>query len=336
MIPISFLFVDKNGANVHFEKNYIIVKHEQEVLTKIPIENLESIYIFSNVQVTSRTVTECLKRGICISYLSKGGTYYGRLQSIEHINVFRQRKQAALADTKFSLDLAKRIISGKIHNQEIILKRYARSENKNVDDLALKIRQSFQKIESCHTIPEIMGYEGNAAKLYFEGLGRLVHKEFAFKGRSKRPPKDEFNSMLSLGYSILMNEIYGKLENKGLNPYFGFIHSDRENHPTLASDIMEEWRATLIDSMVMSLINGHEIHKEHFKHDDDTPGYYLTKEGLGIYLRKYDNKMRTEVKYLDYIDYATSFRASIDLQINRLIKAIEEEDVSIYHPIWLR
>lgn len=328
--------MSENGASVHFEKNYITVKLEQRVLTKVPIENLEAVYIFSSVQVTSQTVIECLKRGIYISYLSKGGIYYGRLQSMGHVNVLRQRKQAMLADTKFSLELAKRIISGKIHNQEIVLKRYARSENKDVEDIVSKMRQSFRKIENCHTVAEIMGYEGNAAKLYFEGLGRMVEKEFAFKGRSKRPPKDEFNSMLSLGYSILVSELYGRLENKGLNPYFGFIHSDRENHATLVSDMMEEWRATLIDSTVMSLINGHEIRKEHFRRDNGADGYYLTKEGLGIYLKKYDNKMRTEVKYLDYIDYAASFRTSLDLQINRLAKAIEEEDASIYHPIWLR
>lgn len=332
---MSYLFVNSHGASINYDANYIVAAYGEQSVRKIPVENLEAIYIFSSVQITSQCVVECLKRGINISYYSQGGSYFGRLQSTGHVNVQRQRKQAALAETSFPLELSKAIIRGKIHNQEIILKRYARSEGKEVKDLLLRMRQSLDKIENCQSVSEVMGYEGNAARAYFEGLSRLVHKEFAFKGRSKRPPKDEFNSMLSLGYSILMNEIYGKLENKGLNPYFGFIHSDREKHPTLASDMMEEWRATIVDSLVMSLVNGHEIHVDHFWHDREKPGYYLTKDGLNIFLKKYDKKMQAAVQYLDYIDYAATFRQSIDLQINQLAKAIEEEDASIYHPICL-
>lgn len=333
---MSYLFVNEKGAVIHFNENCVVVKYGEDSLRKIPVESLEAIYIFSNAQITSQCMIQCLTRGIHVSYYSKGGVYFGRLQSTGHVNVHRQRKQAVLAGTKFSLDLSKNIVSGKIHNQEVILRRYARSEQKEIKDILTEIKQSFRKINGCRSVSEVMGYEGNAARHYFEGLSRLVHQEFAFKGHSRRPPRDEFNSMLSFGYSILMNEIYGKLENKGLHPYFGFLHSDKEKHPTLASDLMEEWRATLIDSMVMSLVNGNEIHLEHFSHDLDNPGYYLTKTGLNIFLKKYDMKMRTTTNYLDYIDYPVSFRKAIDLQINELAKAIEEEDASIYHPVWLR
>ena len=175
-----------------------------------------------------------------------------------------------------------------------------------------------------------------AAKSYFAGLSRLVDEKFYFKGRSKQPPRDEFNSMLSLGYSILMNEIYSKLENRGLNPYFGFIHSDRENHPTLVSDMIEEWRAPIVDSMVMSMVNGHEIFVEDFYQDVDTPGYFLNKDGMKKFLNKIDGKLRAETKYLDYVDYAVNFRRAIDLQIGQLVKAIEEDDYRLYNPIWLR
>lgn len=333
---MSYLFINENGASINYKENYIVVKYSEELLKKIPIESLDAIYVFSSVQVTSQCVIECLKRGINISYLSKYGSYFGRLQSTGHINVERQRKQAALANTKFALELSKDIIYGKIHNQIVVLKRYIRKSSQSLDELLLGMKQSINKLKTCKTVAEVMGFEGNAARLYFDGLSRLVDDEFAFHGRSRRPPKDEFNSMLSLGYSILMNEIYSRLENKGLNPYFGFIHSDKERHPTLASDMIEEWRAVIVDSLVMSLVNGHEIHKEHFSHDLEEPGYYLTKDGLNIFLRKYDKKMQTAVNYLDYVDYATSFRKALDLQINQLSKAIEEEEASIYHPICLR
>lgn len=100
-------------------------------------------------------------------------------------------------------------------------------------------------------IEQLMGYEGTAARLYFGQLGELINPVFFFTGRTRRPPTDPFNSMISLGYSIILNELYGKIEGKGLNPYFGIMHKDREKHPTLASDLMEEWRAVLIDSTAL-------------------------------------------------------------------------------------
>ena len=317
---MSYIFIDEHGTVVGIKDNCISIKYTDGMVKSVPVENVDGIYMFSSSQLTAQCVMEC----------------FGKLQSTGHINVQRQRKQVHLYETAFSIELSKRIIVGKIHNQEIVLKRYARSEKKSVDDLTIRMRNCMDNVKRGKTIDEIMGYEGRAAKLYFEGLSRLVHEEFKFNGRSKRPPLDEFNSMLSLGYSILMNEVYGMLENKGLNPYFGFMHSDKEKHPTLASDMMEEWRAIIVDSLVMSLVNGHEIHKEHFYHDLDCPGYYLTKEGLSIFLKKYDRKLRTVVNYLTYIDYSVSFRRSIDLQINELTKAIEEGDASLYTPIWLR
>ena len=148
------------------------------------------------------------------------------------------------------------------------------------------------------------------------------------------PPKDPFNSMLSLGYTILMYEIYGEIENKGLNPDCGFLHKDHEKHPTLASDLMEEWRAVIIDSMVMSLIQGREIHSEQFIKDEETGGVFLTKEAMKIFLRKYEIKMRTENRYIE--NMSMSFRKGIRHQVNLLTRAIENNDANIYVPITIR
>ena len=164
----------------------------------------------------------------------------------------------------------------------------------------------------------------------------MIDTDFKFHGRKKQPPRDEFNSMISLGYSVLMNELYAKIEAKGLNPYFGFMHRDKEKHPTLASDMMEEWRAVIVDSTVMSMINGHEMHKEDFVIDVEEPGCYLTRDGIKKYLSKLEGKLQTEVRYLNYIDYAVSFRRGIALQINTLVRAIEEGDASLYKPIEIR
>lgn len=218
----------------------------------------------------------------------------------------------------------------------MILRRYAKSTEINIEDIEKMLDISIAKSQTSIQITELMGYEGIGAKHYFEGLSRCIDEDFKFQGRSRRPPKDAFNSMLSLGYSILMSEVYGEIESRGLNPYFGFLHRDAEKHPTLASDMMEEWRAVLIDSLVMSMINGHEIQKEEFYTEIDEPGVFMRKEALGKFLVKLEKKFQTVNRYLAYVDYGVSFRRGIAMQIQQLAKAIEAEDPTIYEPIRIR
>lgn len=245
-------------------------------------------------------------------------------------------KQSALYDTEFAATLAMKILCAKIKNQSVVLRRYEKSRGINLEEEQKMLTICKNKIMTCNRIEEMIGFEGQAAKYYFKGLAACIDKEFSFQGRSRRPPRDEFNSMISLGYSILMNEVYCKIEMKGLNPYFGFIHRDAEKHPTLASDMMEEWRAVIVDATAMSMINGHEIQKEHFNFSMDEPGCYLTRDGLKIYLNKLERKFQTEVRYLKYVDYAVSFRRGIFLQMEHLAKAIEEGDANLYEPITIR
>lgn len=333
---MGYLYVNQNGATISTKDNSIVVNYKDGLVRRIPIETLESIQIFGQVNMTTPCTVQCLKRGITVVYYSKGGSYFGRLSSSSHVNAQRQRKQSSLYQTEFSLGLSKNIINAKIHNQLVVMKRYARTRNIELkeEEKMLKIFQS--KALQSETVEQLMGNEGAAAKYYFGALSKLVDKDFSFSGRNRRPPRDAFNSMLSLGYSIVMNELYGKIVSHGLNPYFGFLHSDKEQHPTLASDLMEEWRAVIVDSMVMSMINGHEIFKEHFEQGIDMPGIFITGEGMKIFIAKYDKKVRTEAKYIDDIDYKVSFRRAMDIQISKLVKAIEEEDYTIYSPIRIR
>ena len=193
-----------------------------------------------------------------------------------------------------------------------------------------------KKLLYAKSVEQVMGYEGTAAKIYFKVLGKLIDEQFVFEGRSRRPPMDPFNSLISLGYSIILNELYGKIEGKGLNPYFGVMHKDREKHPTLASDLMEEWRAVLIDTTALSMLNGHELVKEDFYTGIDQPGVFLEKDGFRKYIQKLEGKFRTENKYLSYIDYSVSFRRAMDLQVNQFVKAIETENVEEYMPVIIR
>ena len=333
---MSYLYVVDSSAQISIKENYVTVKYKDGMVRHVPVETLESISIFGRSQITTACVQVCLSRGIDVSYYSKSGSYFGRLHSTGHVNVKRQRLQANLLGSKLALELAKKIIKSKVHNQSVVMQRYAKSRKVDVSSTYQQMKILMNKIENCSEINQLMGYEGIIARLYFQILGKLVDKNFSFQSRSRRPPKDAFNSMLSLGYSILMNEIYGKIENKGLNPYFGFIHQDRENHPTLASDLMEEWRAVIVDSLVMSLINGHEILESHFYKNQEQGGIFLEKEGMNIFLKKLEGKMRQTQHYLTGIEYEVSFRRAMELQVNALATAIENNTADAYQPVWIR
>ena len=179
----------------------------------------------------------------------------------------------------------------------------------------------------------LMGYEGMAAKIYFSALGKIVDPAFSFEKRSKRPPLDPFNSLLSFAYTLIMYELFTAITNEGLHPYVGFLHALKEHHPALASDLLEEWRAVLADSFVMALVQHHEIKEEHFCHDEESRGVYLTSEGRKIFFRAYEKKMRSTNQY---IDGKHSFRRSLNYQVAQYSQALLAQEPKMYEPIWIR
>lgn len=333
---MSYLYVDDNGSVVGAAENRITVRHKDGMNQSLPIETLDGISVLGKSQLTFDCVEQCLRHGIPVAYYSKSGKYFGRITSTGHVDAALQRRQAGLYNTDFALKLAANIVRAKIKNQTTVLRRYARNNKIDIHAEEKDMAVSLHKIERVDSISTLMGYEGFAAKAYFRGLAKCIHPDFAFSGRNRRPPKDRFNSMISLGYSILMNEIYGAVEAKGLNPYFGFLHQDAEKHPTLCSDLMEEWRAVIVDATVMSLINGLEISKDEFSFDEETLGCYISKSGLKKFLTKLNQKLETRNKYLEYLDYQVSYRRAILLQAGMLAKAIEEGNAEIYKPIVVR
>lgn len=333
---MSYLFVNDNGSQIGVRANRVVVTSKDGMKRMIPIETLDGITLLGRSELTTACAEQCLLRGIPVNYFSKGGKYFGRLVSSGHVDAKLQREQAKLYDTEFALELGRRIINAKIRNQIAVLRRYARTSGGNIEKEVHDMLACVHKLPYVKDAYQLIGYEGTAAKAYFRGLAKCIKPEFSFNGRSRRPPRDRFNSLISLGYSILMNEIYSDLESVGLNPYFGFLHRDAEKHPTLCSDLIEEWRAILIDATAMSLINGCEIHFDQFDYDEENGAYYLSKSGLNIFLTKLEQKMETSNRYLKYLDYPVSYRRAIVNQVSRLKQAVLAKDPVIYEPILVR
>ena len=337
---MSYIYVNEQGSQISVSGGYCVITVLNGEKNLVPIETIEGVSVFGNINITTPALQMFMKNNITVTLYSRKGSYFGRIMSNENVNIIRQRKQFRLSgNTEFSLNLSKSILRAKIHNQAVVLSRYCPETNDNevIRNLISQIKIIAKIIDRCVSIGQLMGYEGIAARYYFQGLSECVSPEFKFSGRSRRPPKDAFNSMLSLGYSLLLNEIYGAAEGKGLNVYAGFLHQDRERHPTLASDLMEEWRSVIVDSVVLSLVNGHEVHIDGFTKSD--AGVFLDNDTFKVFIKKYENKLNTLTRYLSYEDNSDSkisFRRALGLQTEMLAKAVDNEDSGWYKPIYIR
>lgn len=335
---MSCLYVTEQGSKIMSSGGRIIVACKDGSTRSVPVETLESIMIFGGIKLTAKAQEECLERGISVTFLSTRGHYFGRLQSTGHMNALRLKKQIQLSENKEeSLKITKKILEAKVHNQIVLARRYSRNYP-DADNRSLINNMSIngRKIESSDTLEQAIGYEGIAARDYFKVLSNLIDTEFKFSGRNRRPPKDPFNSMISLGYTILLYEIYAEIEARSMSPYFGFIHQIKENHPALASDLLEEWRAVIVDATVLSLIQGHEVHASDFERDSETGAVILNRTALSALIRKLENKMRTDTQYIDYLDRPVMFRRAIWWQVKTLASCIDQGNFDSYKPLRIR
>ena len=333
---MSNVYVYEQGAILKYKENRLIINYSEDDFKSIPIENIDNVVIFGAIQVSIKCVQQMLIRGVNLTFLSKNGSYFGRLESTGHVNINRQRLQFRKSDDKnFSLKISKQFIKGKVSNQRTILMRANKLlKSPELSNIILKMSVYFENIDDAKSIEELMGIEGHLAKMYYQGISNIVDKEFS--QRTKRPPKDPFNSVLSFGYTLLHYEIFTIVESKGLNSYAGFLHSDRHKHPALCSDLMEEWRPILVDSLVIALLNNNKIKKENFEYNKENGGVYLDKEGCKKFIIEFEKRLRQEVGYVKEVSYKMSFRRIIEYQIMQLIKAIEEDNPNLYNSILIR
>jgi CRISPR-associated protein Cas1 len=335
---MSTLYISEEGLSLEKSGNRLVIKRKAETVKEVPLEKVENIVLMGRCYPTSPLIVELLEREIPVTWLSKTGKFFGRLESTAGINIERQREQFRRGDdSMFCLTLSKSFISAKIKNSRVLLRRYNRDlKNKRIDEIIEDLANLADSAENAIDINQLMGFEGAAGKAYFSGMSLLVSNFFRFKGRTKQPPKDPFNSLLSFGYTLLLYEVYTAIENKGLHPYAGFLHQIRRGHPALASDLIEEWRPIIVDSMVMNIAQNDIYKPDYFTTNEETGGVYLDRLTSRDFIERFEDKIKTVHHYLSYIDHSTSFRESIQFQVGSLVKAIEEKDPSLYRPVVIR
>ena len=260
---LNTLFVMTEGAWLSLDGECIVVNIDKETYKKFPVHNFESIICFGRVNATPPLMGFCAGKGVPISFFDDYGKYLARVDAPVRGNVLLRRQQYRLSDDpKASASIARSVLIAKIANSRSVLMRFMR-DNPNLESSfvqrAVKYLAGTVEDLKKEMPPDVMrGKEGDSARCYFEVFDNLIlsqKESFRFTDRNRRPPMDEVNAMLSFVYSLLAHTVASALEGVGLDPAVGYLHRDRPGRPSLALDMMEEFRPWLADRLVLSLIN---------------------------------------------------------------------------------
>lgn len=269
-------YLSKDGLNV-------VVSVDKEERLRIPVMNVENIVTFGYMGASPGLMKLCIDNNVSLVFMTPQGHFIGRIQGATRGNVLLRKKQYSLSeDDNVSLHLAKLFIAGKVYNTRSVLQRFIRDNgpDEEVETAIKQLDWRKKRIMQARDVDILRGEEGYVANSYFEVFDHLIlhqKEDFPFHGRSRRPPKDEVNAMLSFVYTLIANDVATALESVGLDPYVGFMHTLRPGRTSLALDMMEEFRAYLGDRLVLSMINRKQVTKKDFIHQGDE-SFVMTDE----------------------------------------------------------
>lgn len=332
---MSWIYVTEAGARLGLKQGQYVISRENETLAEVPSEMVEGVTLIDSVQVSSLAIVDFLKRDIPVTWLSTEGKFFGRLESTTSQDMGRVKEQFDFFEDKvLCLELAKLVVFRKVYNQRAILRNYnRRAESTKVRKAYDQMRILADKLHGAQSVDEVMGYEGSIARLYFQVLSEFLPPAFYFEKRTRRPPTDYFNSMLSFGYTLLMYDFYTAITRARLSPYIGFLHALKDKHPALASDLMEPWRAAIVDSFCLALVTHHEIDESCFQKSEDNEGVYLTRVGRRIFIQAYERKMRS---VNSYFNGKYSWRHTVQMECDSYRQAIHERDPKLLKALVIR
>lgn len=268
------LYVTTQGAYVAKDHENAQVRIDHEVRLSVPLHHLAGIACFGRVSVSPELMGECGERGIAISFLSEHGRFLGRVEgAIPHASALRRIQYRAADDTARRLDLARAFVIGKLANARVTLVRAAREQadparSTELSDAAMRLERRMSGSEAAGDLDVLRGHEGEGAAEYFAVFDHLIRQQresFSFQKRSRRPPTDPMNALLSFLYALLLHDAASALNGVGLDPAVGFLHADRPGRPSLALDLMEEFRSFLADRTALALVNLNQVKPSGFR-----------------------------------------------------------------------
>jgi len=317
----SVVYVTTQGTQVRTDQGRVVVYDvdgDDGELASFPTEKLDTLNVFGGVNFSTPFVRRANEHGIVLNYFTENGQYRGSFVPEKNTIAAVRRKQYALTDEQ-ELAIAQAMISAKIRNARTLLGRKGVTGTELLEDLRVRAVEADSK-------DKLRGAEGEAAERYFALLDEALVDGWTFETRTKRPPEDHINSLLSLTYVMMKNEVLSGLRQYNLDPFLGVLHADRHGRPSLALDLQEEFRPLFCDSFVTRLVNRGTI-----THDEFTQDNHLRDKSFQTYLSKFDDYMSEELTH-PYFEYAVTRRKAVRQQAILLRKAITGE-LEEYHAL---
>jgi len=319
---MSVLYVTEQGASLRRRGQTICVVKERALLAEVEVHTLEAVLVFGVAQVSTQAMALLLRNGVETAFLTCDGRLRGQLTPARPKNVtLRIEQYRRSQDPAFCLTMARTVVLGKLENALGGIRRF--QSNHPEADLANSVRS----IESARDaamratdLDSLRGHEGAAAHAYFAAFRRMCLGSLEFPGRTRRPPRDPVNALLSLGYTLATNELQSLLDARGFDPYIGFLHEIHYGRPSLALDLLEEFRYPVVDRLTQYLANKGILNPEDFESDPEI-GVKLRPAGLRRYLAAWEEWLRRPVldePTGDKVSYREIFRR----QAERLAGAI--------------
>ena len=331
------LYLVEQGVVLGKEDEHFRILRKGEVILEIPAFKVDQVMVFGHVQITTQAMEFCLLKDIPVILLSAAGRYFGTVESFRSMKVSLHCRQIeTCSDLKKSLMVAKEMIRAKISNSKVVIQRYARKRpHLSFDEQLTAIKNLSGQIPSATSREQLMGIEGAASAAYFSAMRVLIGKEWGFTKRQKHPPPDPVNSLLGFGYTLLFYNIYAIVRMHGLHPYVGFLHGMRDGHPSLISDIMEEFRANVVDAIILNLILRRMITPDDFSMTEgERPSCLIGRDARRLFIRSFEAKMNSEMRHTA-TGFNVDYRRCIDLQV-QAIKRVVDGAKDSYHPFLVK
>ena len=299
----NVLYVTTPEAYLSLDGENIVIKKDEKTSMRLPLHNLENIVCFNYPGISPALMGACADRSIGLSFLRPSGRFLAGIRGKVKGNVLLRKKQYALSESEeSSIQIAASCLLGKVYNSRVVIGRALRDHAMLVDVPALKTVSGFLKetlisIQSAESLAELRGLEGSAAKQYFRVFGELIlqqREDFEFTERTRRPPLDNMNALLSFLYTLLTYEVASALEVVGLDPYVGYLHADRPGRPSLALDLMEELRPIFADRLALSLVNRRQVCGQDFV-QKESGGVVMNDETRKLVLSAWQSRKQEKI-----------------------------------------
>lgn len=297
---MNAIYITEQGAQLGIDHRRLEVRKDDKVLAEFPLGHVDRIVILGNVGITTPALKRLMQEGLDVVFLSLDGQYYGRVtgEATPHV-ALRRAQYHWQGDAAFTLALAQQIVAGKIRNQRVLLQRQKRSGHGELEQALSDLEDYEARAGRTQTHNALLGVEGSATARYFSGYRLLFDPVWKFYDRNRQPPRDPINVLLSFGYTLLTRAAESAARAVGLDPYVGFLHKDAYNRPSLALDLVEEFRP-VIEGLALHVCHHDLIHPEDFRPGDEAAGeraLVMERDAVKRFVTAYEERMSKVIQH---------------------------------------